>query len=187
MAAQISRCLCRGCLLLAGGRRRYGRYRASRAERTGVRHLSVACLAAALLVVGAAPASHGAPSTPRSASKTYAVPHGIWIEGHGDEEHGNMGAIPLVPPVTFVPARGERMVEVAVQDLTDRPVMVYVHQPALSHHGDDVAVTFCSKRNPAIRLGGSVPVEVSVYSGVCRNHTFGFATSGTITATFSRD
>ncbi|MDP9069459.1 MAG: hypothetical protein M3N53_14105 [Actinomycetota bacterium] len=147
--------------------------------------MSAVLVAAAVLAGGAAPASSSAPSS-RSSTETYSTPHGIWIEGHGDEDHGNLGALPLVAPVTFKPEAGERLLEVAVQDLTERPVMVHVTQAGNGHHDHGVSVTFCSKKHPAIRLTSGAPVEVSVYSGFCLNHTYGVATSGTITATFSR-
>ena len=133
----------------------------------------------------AAPAGAGAREDARAQSANY-VSNGFFVGGHGNliGQNHHMTVPEDSTPIVFEPAPGDRFVRLQIEDATGRPSVVLVHQDIpQAHHVDDIE--FCA---PAqyIELRSSAPVEVRLFSGVCHNHKYGVATTGTIRATFSR-
>lgn len=130
-------------------------------------------------------------ATARSAKErvevaSYLKPAGIWTS-HFD---GPMRSLPE-DEFVFVPRKGERSVRFEFVDAlgTDVLLHVTVEGQEVGDHGLDHAYSDgmidCAP-SYEMPLTSRSPIHVSVYSGLCPNHTFGFASSGTITATFSR-
>ncbi len=72
------------------------------------------------------------------------------------------------------------------QDASGLPVMVHIRQAGAGGHHHGVDIAFCNVGHPGVVLASRALVEISVFTGVCANHTYGVATSGTVTATFSK-
>ncbi len=68
--------------------------------------------------------------------------------------------------------------------MSGQPVFVHVRQDG-GPRGEDLFEHFCDTAD-IIELVSSEPVEVYLFNGACQNHTTGFATFGTVTATFAR-
>jgi hypothetical protein len=133
--------------------------------------------AALLLVLVAAPAA--ARQTPaRAQTQRYLYSHGV------DTWHWTVSARGVLPPLVFTPRPGDAVVHLAVDDASDQPVFVHVRQEG-DRGEEDLFVHFCG-RAEIVHLVSAEPVEVFVFTGACQNHTTGFATTGTITATFAR-
>ncbi|MDQ3951356.1 MAG: hypothetical protein M3279_00105 [Actinomycetota bacterium] len=133
----------------------------------------------ALALAGPAPASHDSGQRPgRVQSHQYLYSHGV------DTWHWKVSAEDLLPPIVFEPRPGDEWLHLAVDDAAGYPVFVRVRQeapggaPGLDTH-------FCARAG-ILRLRSAEPVEVYLFSGVCQNHTSGIATTGTLTATFTR-
>ena len=122
----------------------------------------------ALLALAIAPAT-GAPSE-RSVTVPYDNPSvqiadALSVEVTGIEE--------------AMPARGERMVSVALQDDTGRPVAAVLHQ------GNEEIARFCGAMEQPVRLVSRKAVHVHVYTGPgCSDVSI--ATQGSATFTFTR-
>jgi hypothetical protein len=124
--------------------------------------------ALALLVLAIAPAS-GAPG-----ERTVTVPYDnpsvqvadtVWVEVAGIEE--------------AMPGRGEKMVSVALQDDSGRPVAAVLHQ------GNAELARFCGAMEQPVRLVNRKAVHLHVYTGPgCSDVSI--ATQGTATFTFTR-
>jgi hypothetical protein len=141
-------------------------------------------LLACLLTVLGLPARAEAPAN-RIESQNY-ISHGLLIGGHGNlaGQRHHLTLPEDSTPITFDPKPGDRLVNIEVMDQSGRWAAVLVHQEAPGkHHADDLE--FCAPSR-YIPLDNSRPLEIRVYSGLCHNHEYGVATSGTITATFSR-
>ncbi len=69
-----------------------------------MRRLSIACLIAATALISVPLPSFAGGARSRAVSQVYAASNGFWVEGHGDEDHGNPGVVPLMPPMTFSPS-----------------------------------------------------------------------------------
>ena len=133
----------------------------------------------ALLVAAPAPASRGSRQGPgRVQTHQYLYSHGV------DTWHWKVSAEDVLPPIVFTPRPGDRWVHLAVEDASGFPVFVRVRQQARGG-GAGLDDHFCDRAD-ILELAGTEPVEVYVFSGACRNHTTGVATTGTLTATFAR-
>jgi hypothetical protein len=136
-------------------------------------------LALALVALAAtAPAAHGRQGPARVQTQQYLYPHGV------DTWHWTVSTRGVLPPIVFTPRPGDEWMYLAVEDAAGEPVFVHVRQEA-EGGGEDLFDHFCSRAD-LTHLVSDRPVEVYVFSGACRNHTTGFATTGTLTATFSR-
>lgn len=141
------------------------------------RWLVAATIAAAALAL-ALPAAHGRQAPPRVQTQQYLYSHGV------DTWHWTVSAEGLLPPLVFTPRPGDRFMHLAADDASGQPVFLHIRQEA-DGRGEDLADHFCDKAE-IVHLVSDRPVEVYVFSGACRNHTTGFATTGTLTATFAR-
>lgn len=128
----------------------------------------------AIAPAGAAP--DPAPQGGRVQTQQYSYSHGV------DTWHWKVEAD--LPPLVFTPRPGDRWMHLAVEDAAGQPVFLHIRQEA-DGAGKDMTEHFCDRAD-ILRLVSDEPVEVYVFSGACRNHTTGFATTGTLTATFAR-
>ena len=143
--------------------------------------LLVGCAALAVCLPG-----NAAPKGVRIEERTYARPAGIWTS-HFDE---GMRSLPE-ETMTFTPKRGERWIHFEFQDVTGRDVLAHMTQGE-GQHGEGVTGVHpysdgeivCATQH-SFKLKGTEDVHLSLYAGLCPNHTFGYATSGTVVATFS--
>ncbi len=135
------------------------------------------CLLAAAGPAGGAAARRG-PSEPEVQTHEYLYTHGI------DLTHFAVTTKAVFPPIVFTPRRTDNWMHLAADDALGKGVLLHVYQ-----RGDwgepDLEDVFCAPAK-IIRLVSHKPVEVHVFSGLCPNHTFGFASTGTITATFAQ-
>jgi hypothetical protein len=128
-----------------------------------------------------------APKEDRVEERTYARPAGIWTS-HFDE---GMRSLPE-ETLTFKPKRGDRWINFEFRDVTGRDVLAHITQGA-PHDPDSVngvhpysdGDIVCATRH-SFKLDGTAEVQLKLYAGLCPNHTFGYATSGIVVATFSR-
>ena len=128
-------------------------------------------------MVAAAP-SAARQTAERVQTQKYLYSHGV------DAWHWTVSAEDVLPALVFTPRPGDRLVHIAVEDATGQPVFVHVRQ-AGSGGDEDLFAHFCGHAD-IVQLVSENPVEVSVFTGACQNHTTGFATTGTVTATFAR-
>jgi len=140
-------------------------------------------VAAALLLPGTAAGRNG-----RVEEQSYARPAGIWTS-HFD---AGMRSLPE-EALIFQPKRGERWVHLDFDDALGQKVLVHITQGEPAHEADDPAGVhpysdgrITCERGFGFKLTSNEPIEVRVYSGLCPNHTFGYASTGTVTATFSK-
>ncbi len=139
--------------------------------------LVVACCGFAVLgSTGGAAARQGRPK-PEVQTQEYVYTHGL------DLAHFAITTKALFPPFVFTPRRIDNWMHLAADDALGKGVLLHVYQ-----RGDwgepDLKDIFCAPAK-IIRLVSHKPVEVHVFSGLCPNHTFGFASTGTLTATFA--
>ena len=145
-------------------------------------------LAASAVLVGSFPGSALSRSADRVEERTYTRPAGIWTS-HFDEGMRNLPEDTMV----FTPKRGDRWINFEFRDVTGRDVLFHITQ-GTPHHNDGVTGVHpysdgdisCATRH-AFKLHGTEDVELRLYAGLCPNHTFGYATSGTVIATFSKN
>lgn len=131
------------------------------------------------LLAAAAIAPAGAAQQPgRTQTQQYVYSHGI------DTWHWTVSAEEVLPALVFTPRPGDAWVHLAPEDASGQPVFVHVRQEAAGN-GKDLREHFCDTAK-ILPLVSEEPVEVYVFSGACQNHTTGFATAGTVTATFAR-
>jgi hypothetical protein len=107
-----------------------------------------------------------------------------YLYSHGvDTYHYTLSTKAVMPPIVFTPRPGDEWMHLAADDALGMGVLVHVRQ-----RGDrgerDLEDIFCAPAK-LYQLVSSKPVEVHVFSGLCPNHTVGFATTGTLTATFA--
>ena len=110
---------------------------------------------------------------------SYLHPNGV------DTSHGMATLDPT--PLLFTPRRGDRQVRFDVTDAGGRNVILYVTQEDASGQSHSIAYGFCGYRSQGFPLVSSKPVQVLVYHGLCANHQWSYASSGTIDATFSTE
>ena len=139
-------------------------------------------------VTGVPPSIGAAAGDPVTGPRVEAIDYvsnGFFVGGHGNliGQEGHMTIPKESAPVVFDPAPGDRFVRLEIDDASGRPAVVVVHQDAPGAHVHDLE--FCA---PAqfLSLRSSAPMEIRLFTGVCHNHKYGTATTGTITATFSR-
>jgi hypothetical protein len=89
-----------------------------------------------------------------------------------------------MPGLFFKPMAGDRSVTIDSADADGQHVIVHVYQPSSMKGMKPLDDEFCDP-SASFNLVGSKPVEVWVYDGACDNHDFGWASQGTIKATFS--
>jgi hypothetical protein len=136
-------------------------------------------LAAALSLVAVAPSAAGARQTPpRVQTQQYLHPHGV------DARHWTVSTEETTEPIVFTPRPGDRVVRLAADDASGQPVFMHVRQDAQGN-GDDLFAHTCATVT-VVELVSERPIEVFLFNGFCRNHTSGFATTGSLTATFAR-
>lgn len=146
-------------------------------EDLGVRNSRLAVAALSALALLAAPA-HARQTPARVQTQQYVHPHGV------DTWHWTVSTQGVAEPVVFTPRAGDRWMHLVADDASGQPVFVHVRQEA-EGDGEDLFTHFCDTAD-IVRLVSDRPVEVYVFSGFCQNHTSGFATTGTLTATFAR-
>lgn len=147
-------------------------------------YLAVALTVVVMAIAGSSASAHDG----RRVQQESYVSHGIFIAGHGNlgGQHGPHLIIPEdTPGIVFQPKAGERFVKLSVADAVSGSPLVFVRQevPGESHPHE---FEFCAPTRH-FRLENTRPLEVWVLNGFCTNHTWGVATTGTITATFSRN
>ena len=146
----------------------------------------VAPLALLIVILAAFPGG-AAPYQERVEERTYTRPAGIWTS-HYDE---GIRSLPE-ETFTFTPRKGDRWIRFEFQDVTGRAVLAHMTQ-GKRHHGEsptDVhpysdGEIVCATSH-SFKLHGTADVELRLYAGLCPNHTFGYATSGTVVATFAK-
>jgi hypothetical protein len=165
-------------LFLRLGRRRPG---APGEDLVVTKRILAAGAVVAALISTSAPVSARVRSseTPsRVQTKQYVYSHGV------DTWHWKVSAEDVLPPIVFTPRPGDEWVHLAASDASGMPVFVQVRQEA-DGSGEDLFEHFCDSAD-IVQLVSEKPVEVYVFNGACQNHTTGFATTGTLTATFAR-
>ncbi len=140
------------------------------------RHLGVAAALSALALLAAPAQGRQTPS--RVQTQQYLHPHGV------DTWHWTVSSEGIAPPLVFTPRPGDRFMHLTADDASGQPVFVHVRQEA-GRGGEDLVDHFCDTAE-IVHLVSDRPVDVYVFNGACRNHTTGFATTGTVTATFAR-
>lgn len=125
-----------------------------------------------------APTAHARQAPERVQTQQYLFPHGV------DTWHWTVSAQDVAPAVVFQPRPGDRFMHLAADDVSGEPVFVHVRQEAQGG-GEDLFEHFCDRAD-IVHLVSDRPVEVYLFNGACQNHTTGFATTGTLTATFAR-
>ena len=147
---------------------------------------SIRLLLTAVCVVALAP---GAMGGPRPASHTedqaYLVPTGVTTSHEDSLPSGPTKD--LGPRLEFHPVAGDRYISFAVADMTARSVILEIEQQD-PEGGAPLKGYMCQSVMPAAyRLVSLEVVSVRVLHGLCGNHNWGWATQGTVTATFSRE
>ena len=146
-----------------------------------------AILATVLLVAGLASASDARPRAQREVAEPYQLPavavmpvhpYGAAVCNQGGIAGGNRGC------VTFRTKRGERFVQITAQDATGLPVPGFISQS----DGPGGWIPFCGSTPKPLRIKSGVIVEVWVfaYRAVNLDACPGTATTGTVTAVFSK-
>lgn len=136
-----------------------------------------ACCVVTLLPAAGAAAARRAPGDPEVQTQQYLYSHGV------DTWHYTVSTEEAVPALVFTPRPRDKWVHLAADDALGKGVLVHVYQRG-DAGGRDLKEVFCGEVN-IYGLVSRNPVEVHVFSGACPNHDFGFATAGTVTATFS--
>ncbi len=125
-------------------------------------------------------------AAPAAAQKPERVQTQQYLYTHGvDLWHWKATAEGVLPPIVFTPRPGDRWLHLAVDDALEQPVFLRIRQEA-GRRGEDLYEHFCDTAD-ILRLVSDEPVEVYVFTGLCANHTTGFASTGTLTATFARN
>jgi hypothetical protein len=88
--------------------------------------------------------------------------------------------------VVFTPRKGERFVEIALEDQLGMPTRAIVMQDYDGDGQNEVAHEICGATERPIKFRMGVDITVSAQEGPCTNGTNAMATFGTVTATFSR-
>jgi hypothetical protein len=88
--------------------------------------------------------------------------------------------------VTFTPRKGERLIEVVVEDELGLPTRALVGQDLDGDGVTDVAHEICGATEAPIKFRKMIDVTVSAQEGPCDDGTNAMATFGTVTATFTR-
>ena len=137
----------------------------------------IALLAIGLLVGSiAAPAAAGKKKG-RSAKAEYAAPAAFQWNPTGD---ANIGG------VTFTTAANENFVSIKIKDLLGTPVSAAAGQDP-DGDGSVDASFFCGSTDEPMPIEGGLEVTVFVFPGPCLEPLGpGFATQGTVTATFTK-
>lgn len=135
-------------------------------------------------VLGLASSALGGPRPASHAeSQPYVVPTGV-TTSHEDS-YPTGPTKDLAQHLEFHPAPGDRYVSFAAEDLTGRPVILEISQEA-GPGGRALQGYMCQTVMPAAyELVSESTVVVRVLHGLCGNHNWGWATQGTVTATFS--
>jgi hypothetical protein len=138
--------------------------------------VAACCALAAPGWAGGAAASQK-PSEPEVQTHEYVYTHGL------DLTHFAVTTKAVLPPFVFTPRRTDNWMHLAADDALGKGVLLHVYQRG--NWGErDLKDVYCAPAK-IIRLVSHEPVEVHVFSGLCPNHTFGFASTGTLTATFA--
>jgi hypothetical protein len=121
----------------------------------------------------------------RVVTRAYSLSHGVWLS-HYDE---NLPDLPL-DPLVFKPKPQDRYIDFEIADKLGTAVALHVKQEGGpdgqhvdGHYDDSGALVVCAQLY-RYELISKEPVEVRIYSGACPNHTFGFSSQGTVTASF---
>lgn len=137
--------------------------------------LVVVALSTLALLAGPA---QGRQTPARVQTEQYLHPHGV------DTWHWTVSTQGTAAPIVFTPRPGDRWMHLAADDASGQSVLVHVRQEADGDR-EDLFTHFCHDAG-IVHLVSDRPVEIYVFSGFCQNHTNGFATTGTLTATFAR-
>lgn len=87
---------------------------------------------------------------------------------------------------TFEPLPGERSVSLSVADATGRTVLVQVFFLQEDAGWAERDARFCGSTDRPLRVKPNETVYVGAFMGECDDGTISFATTGSVTATFSR-
>ncbi len=112
---------------------------------------------------------------PRVQTQSYETTYGARTY-HDPDPY--LGLAPEPEPMVFHPRPGDRSVRLDIDDASGRNVIAFASQ-------GDVEEDMCTVSG-SLPVTGREPLLVRVYSGACANHNWGFTSTGTITATFSR-
>ena len=133
------------------------------------------------MVLLAVPAS-GSPASERTKSGEYHV-----VAGELNESDPSLQG-EFSNAVNFTPRRGERFVEVDIDDRSGMPTRAIVVQQKDTDTGPRRVLEeeICGKTKSPIRIRTNLDVTVAVQDGPCADGTNAAATTGTVKATFSR-
>ncbi len=160
-----------------------------------MRAKATAVLVAGILLVTAAAAAGGT-AEPRRATLPYAATDDNFIVG-GPEDHAVVGTGASDAQYDFAVEKGEKSVEVFIQDDTELPVAGIVTQWKQTDHQQVgpasatsyEAVTwqrFCGQTDAPVPLKPKLDVRVIVMEGTCLDGTPSVPTNGEIVADFHR-
>jgi hypothetical protein len=138
--------------------------------------LLIATCCATFVAVGGASAGQRT-AKPEVQKHQYLYSHGV------DTYHYTVSTKPVLPPIVFTPRPQDRWMHLAADDALGKGVLVHVQQEG-DRGRPGLEDIFCAHAK-LFELSSTKPVEVHVFTGACPNHTFGFATTGTLTATFA--
>ena len=155
---------------------------------TGYSKRVIVALAVVACVTSLPTASAHTEVGPQTQEQSYDRPHGVWTS-HYDE---GLRGLPEEPLTFEVPKRAN-FVTFRFDDVLGTAVLAYMRQGEPHHissnpledHAYSNGEIVCAREH-SYRLTNKKPIEVRIYSGLCPNHTFGYALSGTVTASFSR-
>ena len=88
--------------------------------------------------------------------------------------------------VVFTPRRGERFVEIVLEDRLGMPARAIVSQDYDGDGQDEFAHEICGATDRPLKFRMGVDIKVAAQEGPCTDGTNAMATFGTVTATFSR-
>ena len=127
-----------------------------------------------------------------------AVP-GVSLAGKARTESGEYNTLVVEPDenkpsaegqfangVAFTPRKGERFIEVVIEDQLGMPTRAVVGQDLDGDGVDDVSQEVCGASEAPIKFRRGIDIHVSAQEGPCADGTTAVATFGTITATFTR-
>ncbi|MGH2750864.1 MAG: hypothetical protein ACRDK3_08345 [Actinomycetota bacterium] len=122
-----------------------------------------------------------ASSSSRRATQSYSRSNGFVIAGVVYASYDLATPVP-----NFSARRGETKVSFRIEDDFGAPVRGHIH---IDRDGDgdvDGARDFCGSTTKPLPITFRSEIDVWLYSGTCPDSTPAFATSGKVTATFSK-
>lgn len=138
--------------------------------------LAVSLLVLAVPVTGAVA---GSPRTERVETGEYLAGGLNGALGIGAQGQVNIGAV-------YFPSGNERFLSVAIEDVSGGSIWGRVTQDFNGDDLPDLTHELCGSTDAPVKIHPGVEVIVVIYNGVCPlDNSPSFATSGTVTGTFS--